>query len=194
MLSCYLPGKIIWVDAAGWSDLLLGVVICAIKPPQQMLMERRISTTSFQPPNFRSKKYLADSVKISDEIVTVMQADQDTCFKVCSEYILSSVAEHLVELGFKVEKVQSTGELRGFAESEYIRWCQEKGVPKEITSEKRRFWSFLNWVAENPHLREDLVKTGWASWENKWRKEIYTKHADLKEKERLINKKGIFES
>jgi hypothetical protein len=61
------------------------------------------------------------------------------------------------------------------AEAGYIRWCEEKGVPKEILRDKKRFWSFLKWVGEKPHLRESLVKTGWASWGNKWREEIYKK-------------------
>jgi hypothetical protein len=46
--------------------------------------------------------------------------------------------------------------------------------------DKRRFWSFLDWVAQSPHLRESLVKTGWASWESKWREEIFRKHLVLK--------------
>ncbi len=79
----------ILIDASGWSDLLLGVVVGALKPPQPMLLERRISTSSFQPPNFRNKKYLDDAVKIADEIVAVMQPDSETCFNVCSEYVLS---------------------------------------------------------------------------------------------------------
>jgi hypothetical protein len=33
----------------------------------------------------------------------------------------------------------------------------------------------LEWVAQSPHLREGLVKTGWASWEKKWRDEIFKK-------------------
>jgi hypothetical protein len=28
-------------------------------------------------------------------------------------------------------------------------------------------------------LREGLVKTGWASWEHKWREEIYKKPQDV---------------
>ena len=56
-MDCYLPGNMIIIDAAGWGDLLLGVVVGAIKPPQQMLLERRIPTASFQPPNFKNKKY-----------------------------------------------------------------------------------------------------------------------------------------
>lgn len=165
----------ILIDASGWGDLLLGVVVGALKPPDPMVMERRIPTSSFQPPNFKNKKYLDDAVKIANEIVAVMQPDAETCFKVCSEYVLSSVAVYLQSRGFKVQKVESTGELKQMVERGYIRWCVEKGVPEEMLQDKNRFWTFLEWVAEKPHLRESLVKTGWASWEGKWREEIFKK-------------------
>jgi hypothetical protein len=128
---------------------------------------------------------LVDAVKIADEIVEVMQPDAETCFKVCSEYVLSSVTPHLQARGFKVQKVGSTGELKQMVEDGYVRWCVEKGVPKEILQDKRRFWRFLEWVAESPHLRESLVKTGWASWEKKWHEEILKKHTDFRTKELL---------
>ena len=172
-LDCFLPGKTILIDASGWGDLLLGVVVGALKPPDPMVMERRIPTSSFQPPNFKNKKYLSEAVKIADEIVAVMQPDSETCFKVRSEYVLTSVRAHLLSLGFKVQMVESTGELKQLVERGYVRWCIEKGVPEEMLKDKRRFWTFLEWVAEKPHLREALVKTGWASWENKWREEIF---------------------
>jgi len=189
-LDCFFSGKTILVDASGWSDLLLGVVVGALKPPDPMLMERRIPTASFQIPNFKNKKYLVDAVKIADEIVEVMQPDAETCFKVCSEYVLSSVILHLQTRGFKVQKVESTGELKQMVEKGYIRWCVEKGVPKEILQDKRRFWMFLEWVAESPHLRESLVKTGWASWERKWREEILKTHIDFRTKELNRNNRG----
>ena len=147
----------------------------ALKPPDQMVMERRIPIASFQPPNFKRKKYLADAVKIAKEIVSVMQPDSETCFKICSEYVLSGVIVHLESQGFKVQKVESPLAFKQLVEAGYIRWCEEKGVPTEILHEKRRFWGFLKWVGEAPHLRESLVKTGWASWENKWREEMHKK-------------------
>ena len=165
----------ILVDAAGWGELLLGVVVGAIKPPQQMLLERRIPMSSFQPPNFKNKKYLEDAAKIADEIVTVMQPDDKTCFKVSSEYILSNVIKHLETRGFNVQKIESTGQLKHLVDEAYLRWCVEKGVPRELLDDKKRFWVFLEWVAQAPQLREGLVKTGWASWEQRWREEIYRK-------------------
>ena len=168
------------IDASGWGDLLLGVVVGALKPPDPMVMERKISTSSFQPPNFKNKKYLDDAVKITNEIVAVMKPDAETCFKVSSEYVLSNVAVYLLSCGFKVQRVDSTGELEALVERGYIRWCIEKGVPEEMLRDRRRFWKFIEWVAEKPRLRESLVKTGWASWEHKWREEIFKKPFNLR--------------
>ena len=172
-LNHYAYPKEIVIDEAGWSDLLLGVVIGAIKPPDPRYMERRIPTLSFQPPNFDKKKYLDDAVKIGEEIIEVMQPDEETHFKISSAYVLSSLRRYLQNRGFRVEKVNITGELKQMAERGYARWCVEVGVPNELLENKKRFWALLSWVAERPHLRENLVKTGWASWQRKWRKEIY---------------------
>ncbi len=165
--------NVILIDDAGWGDLILGVVIGAIKPPDLRYMERRIPVSSFQPPNFENKQYLDDTVKIVDEIVDVMQPDMETNFKVCSGYVLSSIRRHLRRRGFKVEEVEVIGELQEKVERSYIRWCKEMGVPAEILEDKRRFWTFLKWVAERPWLREQLVKTGWKSWKTKWREKAF---------------------
>ena len=169
-----LPNEIM-IDAAGWSDLILGVVIGAIRPPNPRLMDRRIPTLSFQPPNFENKKYLVDSIKIADEIIEVMKPDEETHFRVCSGYILSNVRKHLQNKGYRVEQMETSAHLQEMVERSYARWCIEVGVPEEILREKRRFWTLLDWVAEKPRLRERLVKTGWASWKRKWREEIFKK-------------------
>lgn len=164
-----MSGKVILIDDVGWGDLILGVVIGALKPPDCRYMERRIPVSSFQPPNFENKKYLDDAMKIADEIVEVLQPDVETRFKVHSGYVLSSIPRHLRERGFTVEEVGFTGELQEKVERGYIRWCKEMGVPAEIQEDTRRFWTFLEWIAEKPGLREKLVKTGWKSWKEKWR-------------------------
>ena len=168
------------IDDAGWGDLLLGIVIGALKPPDRRYMERRIPVSSFQPPNFENKKYLDDAVKIADEVVEVMQPDVETSFKICSGYVLSSIRRHLRERGFKVEEVEIRGELQEMVERSYVRWCVEVGVPEERMQDKKRFWTLLEWVAERPDQRERLVKTGWASWERKWREEIFKKSQNLR--------------
>jgi len=178
-LNRFVSRKEILIDDAGWGDLILGVVIGALKPPDRRYMERRIPTSSFQPPNFENKKYLDDAVKITDEIVEVMQPDMETRFKVCSGYVLSSVRRHLRDQGFDVEEVEITGELQEMVEKSYIRWCIEVGVPWERLEDKRRFWTLLEWVGERPELREKLVKTGWESWKKKWREKAFEKKRAL---------------
>jgi hypothetical protein len=83
-----------------------------------------------------------------------MQPAVETSFKVCSGYVLSSIRRHLQDRGFKVEKVEITGELQEMVERSYVRWCIEVGVPAERLEDKRRFWTLLEWVAERPELRE----------------------------------------
>jgi hypothetical protein len=175
--------NVILIDDAGWGDLILGVVIVALsrsrrshlKLSGQKYMVRRIPVSSFQPPNFENKRYLDDAVKIAEEIVDVMGADKETCFKVCSGYMLSSVRRYLRDNGFSVEEVESTGELQERVEKAYLEWCVEVGVPPERLEGEKRFWALLEWVAEKPWLRETLVKTGWRSWTEKWREKTFEK-------------------
>jgi hypothetical protein len=119
-LNRFFSAKGILIDDAGWGDLLLGIVIGALKPPDHRYMERRIPVSSFQPPNFESKKYLDDAVKIADEIVEVMQPDVETCFKVCSGYVLSSVRRHLENEVSKLRKSKSRVNSR--------RWLKEAAL------------------------------------------------------------------
>ena len=166
------------IDDAGWGDLILGVVIGALKRPAHRYipisyMERRIPVSSFQSPNFENKRYLDDAVKIAEEIVKAMQPDVETSFKVCSGYVLSSIRRYLQDKGFNVEEVEITGELQEMVERSYVRWCIEVGVPAERLVDERRFSALLEWVAEKPEIREKLVKTGWKSWKQKWREKAF---------------------
>ena len=174
-LDWVLSGKEILIDDAGWGDLILGVVIGALKLPERRYMERRIPVKSFQPPNFEDKRYLDDAVKIGEEIVEVMHPDKETRFKVCSGYVLFSIRGYLRDQGFNVEEVEITGELQEMVERSYVKWCKEVGVPTERLGDKRLFWTLLEWVAERPKLREKLVKTGWKSWKQKWREKAFKK-------------------
>jgi len=167
--------KVILIDSAGWGDLILGVVIGALNLnlPDPRYMERRIPISSFQSPNFENKKYLDNAVKIADQIVQVMQPDMETIFKVHSRYVLSSIRTYLAERGFRVEEVEGTGDLQDKVERGYMRWCKEMGAPAERLEGKGRFWTILEWIAESPEFRENLVKTGWASWDKKWREKAF---------------------
>ncbi|WGM88550.1 MAG: hypothetical protein NUK63_06395 [Candidatus Bathyarchaeum tardum] len=169
----FLYKKEILIDDSGWGDLILGVVIGALKLPDRRYMERRIPLSSFQPPHFQNKRYLEDAVKIAQEIIEVMKPDQETVFKVCSGYVLTSIRRYLRQQGFTVEKVEVTGELQEMVERSFANWCKEVGIDFDKMNKKRSFNTFIEWVAERPHLRENLVKTGWKSWNQRWRERTY---------------------
>lgn len=63
----------LWTKCVLIRNLILGVVIGALKPPDRRYMERRIPFSSFQQPSFENKQYLDDAVKIAEEIVKVTQ-------------------------------------------------------------------------------------------------------------------------
>ncbi len=170
----FLYRKEILIDDSGWGDLILGVVIGALKLPERRYMERRIPVSSFQPPNFQNKRYLADAVKIAEEIVEVMQPDRETIFRVCSGYVLSSIRRYLRRQGFRVEEVEVTGELQEMVERSFANWCKEVGIEFKQLEGKRSFKTFLEWVSEKPLLRERLVKTGWKSWSQRWRDKVFS--------------------
>jgi hypothetical protein len=188
--------KVILIDSSGWEDLILGVVIVALsrtrrshlKLSNQKYMIRRIPTSSFQPPNFKNKRYLDDAVKIAEEIIEVMRPDEETLFKISSGYVLSSIRRYLWDRGYSVEEVKITGELQEIVEKTYLEWCVEVGVPPERLKGERRFWTLLEWIAEKPKIREGLVKTGWKSWEKKWREKAFEKviSKELKKRSRIL--------
>ena len=190
-LSRFIYDKVILIDDAGWGDLILGVVVGALKLPDHRYMERRIPVTAFQSPNFERKLYLDEAVRIAEEIVQVMKPDKKTYFKVCSGYVLSRIRAYLKQRGFHVETTKIEGELQERVEKSYIDWCIEVGVPPERLRDKRRFYPLLEWVAEKVELRERLVKTGWKSWQEKWREKAYQIHLEriAKVKERYYVKK-----
>ncbi|HIE18475.1 TPA: hypothetical protein EYP75_01980 [Candidatus Bathyarchaeota archaeon] len=145
-LSRFIYDKVILIDDAGWGDLILGVVVGALKLPDRRYMERRIPVTAFQPPNFEKKLYLDEAVRIAGEIVNVMRPDEKTYFKVCSGYILSRIRTFLRQRGFYVEKAKIEGELQERVEKSYVDWCIEVGVPPEKLKDKRRFYPLLEWL------------------------------------------------
>jgi len=157
--------NVILVDNAGWGDLILGAVVGALRLSDQEYVERRILTSSFQPPNFEKEKYLDDATKIAEEIINVLGTGEETMFKIGSGKVLSRIRACFKGKGFTVKAAEETGELQGIIERSYVEWCIEAGVPRERLEAKERFWSLLDWVAEKPGARGELVKTGWGTWQ-----------------------------
>ncbi len=171
ILDNFLQYRGVLIDDSGWGDLILGVIIGALDEASGRYMERRIPVRYFQPPLFEQKKYLDKTVEIVDEICKVMKPDEKTIFKVCSGYVLSAAVESLKSKGMRVVEVKVVGELQEKVERGFTYWCEEIGVP----SEKRNFRDLLDWVGEDPEFRERFVKTGWNSWQNKWRAIAFAK-------------------
>ena len=173
----YSDKRFILVDDSGWGDPILGVVIGILDLPAGKYFERRIPLIYFQPPRFEKQEYLNRVVDIVLEAIKVMKLDKKATFKICTGYVFSKIRNHLRLQGFTVKDTEIVGDLQKRIEKSYLDWCKEIGVPKHILGEesgKPRFWALINWVKEKPKLRELLVKTGWKSWEKRWRDYVYS--------------------
>jgi hypothetical protein len=187
-LDRFLSSKRVLIDDSGWGDLIMGVVIGALKLPDRRYMERRIPVSSFQSPKFENKIYLDDAVRIAREIVEVMRIDSETQIEICSGYVLSTMRRYLRDRGFPVIETEIKGELQEKVERGFLDWCIEVGVPRERLEGKRSFWVFLEWVSER-QIRENLVKNGWKSWQEKWQKkahEMYRKRSSQAEESEVF--------
>ena len=60
----------------------------------------------------------------------------------------------------------------------------------ERLDDRRRFWTLLDWVTEKPNIREDLVQTGWKSWEEKWRDKAFKNRFQKDKRTVQISLKG----
>jgi hypothetical protein len=169
--------RTVLIDDSGWGDPILGVVIGVLDLPAGRYFERRILPVFFQPPRFKRKDYLERAVDIVKEAIEVMKIEKDVNFKVCQGYVLSGIRRYLRNQGYTVEDTVIKGDLQKRIEKSYLKWCEDVGVPEHILQEeggKPRFWALINWVKENPKVRENLVKTGWKSWDERWKAYVYS--------------------
>jgi hypothetical protein len=89
---------------------------------------------------------------------TVAKCMHETCFKICSGFVLSPLRKYLHSKGFFVEKVKISGELQEKVEKSFTDWCVEVGVSRKALSKEahEHFFAILEWVAEKIELREGL--------------------------------------
>ena len=169
--------RTVLIDDSGWGDPILGVVIGVLDLPAGRYFERKILPVFFQPPRFERQDYLDRAVEIVEEAIEVMKIGKEAKFRVCQGYILLKVRQYLRSQDYKVEDTVITGDLQKRIEKSFLKWCEEVGVPKHLLKEesgKPRFWVLMNWVKENPKVRENLVKTGWKSWNERWKEYVYS--------------------
>ncbi len=124
-----------------------------------------ISLDLFQGDVFKTKAYLAQSLRVVAEGMEMLHVSHDEPLHICSGYILSRARAALIEEGYTVESVKIVGPTQDLAEREFLKSLVRLEIGDMVTvASMRSFNSFLAWVHEDLEARERFVKTGWASW------------------------------
>ncbi|MHA1361426.1 MAG: hypothetical protein ACTSP1_02590 [Candidatus Freyarchaeota archaeon] len=97
---------------------------------------------------------------------------KDEEIEICTGSVLSEIRLTLMEEGYNVKPTRIEGELQDLVENSLLDYYSALGVPRDtlpLESGRERFYALIRWVMEDFKEREKYVKTGWKSWNSKWR-------------------------
>ncbi len=174
----------IQIDDAGWGDLVGGCFLGFLRRDTGEYIAKLIDISHFRPPNFARKTYLNEALRLAREALEELRVTKEEEIEICTGSVLSEIRLTLMEEGYTVKPTRIEGELQDRVENSLLDYYAELGIPREnltLESGRERFYVLLRWVMEDLEGREKCVKTGWKSWNSKWRywrpkkKKIYRK-------------------
>jgi len=162
----------IYIDDAGWGDLVGGCLLGFLREETGEYVVKMIEVSHFRPPNFVKKTYLKEALRLAREALEELKVTKEEEIKICTGSVLSEISSTLMEEGYKVKPMRIEGKLQDLVENSLLDYYAALGVPRETLSVKcgrERFYALIRWVMEDFKGRERYVKTGWKSWNNKWK-------------------------
>jgi len=133
---------VVQIDDAGWGDLVGGCLLGFLRRETGEYIVKLIDVSHFRPPNFAKKTYLREALRLAREALDELKVSKDEEIEICTGSVLSEISYAAL------------------------------GVPRDtlpLESGRERFYALIRWVMEDFKEREKYVKTGWKSWNSKWR-------------------------
>lgn len=162
------------IDDAGWGDLLDGVIIGGYNPFNKEFRWSKIPVEYFQGEAFNRKDYLVEATRAVSKVLGDLRADKKfSRVALCTGYVLNRAASSLRRNGWIVVRRKIEGRCQQLIEEKFRDALIQIGIPpgviRHIPSGTNRFMQLFRWVKEDPVNREKFVKTGWKSWQSKWK-------------------------
>lgn len=168
------------VDDSGWGDLVGGVIIGGYNVLTHEFRWAEVPVEYFQDEVFSKKDYLIETRKAVNKVLGDLRADKRFhLIAMCTGYVLNQAAKFLLQKDWKVTRRKIEGPCQELVEKRFRKELIKIGVPsniiRDVPSGSNRFIQLFNWVKEDPDTRERFVKTGWSSWQAKWRPRLFAK-------------------
>ncbi len=166
------PSNVIEIDDSGWGSLIGGITIGFYKKDTNDMEVEYIPVKYFQGGMFKKRRYLSECYILIMETLKKWGVTPETHkLAICQGWIFDGPVEWLEDKGWSVDRVQIKGKLQVFVEKMFKRELYKtmNFDSKRRTAGQNAFFKALEWVGESLSTRERFVKTGWKSWEKKWK-------------------------
>jgi hypothetical protein len=155
----------IYIDDAGYGDLLHGAVIGAYRPETDEFVYDMIDVKYFQEPRFAKKEYQNEAAKIAKKLVQRLNPKTKEIIEICRGDINDKAAEYLaLEYGEElVKRAKVEGRAQDLVENAYLDEIRNLGYePISDRTEKwgKSFWHMFRWVGKNRNMLK-YTKSGW---------------------------------
>ena len=163
---------VVKIDDAGWGDLVGGCLLGFLRRETGEYIVKLIDVSHFRPPNFLKKTYLQEALRLARDALEELGVTKEEEIEICTGSVLSEIRLTLMEEGYNVKPTRIEGELQDLVENSLLDYYAELGIPREtltVESGRERFYALIRWVMTDLEVREKYVKTGWKSWDSKWR-------------------------
>ena len=182
-------GRTIEIDDAGTGDLVGDAFIGFLDTETGRIIYQSIPVGLYNGSNKDEDRPKEQIVKIVIKALRALKHGKGDRILLCRGDCFDLVREYFNEHDIYYEPAIIDGKLQNAVEGRYIQHLRKLGVSsRNLTTEsgaKRYFISF-DWVCRDFPNRERYVKTGFPSWEKKWRKialKRYNKYRGNKSRE-----------
>jgi hypothetical protein len=168
----------IQLDDSGWGSLLGGVLIGGYNTGTKKFFHTLLEPVYFQAPYFKRQDYKERAVWLMLE--NIHKIGPASKIEICRGYALDGIYHFYKDMVSKVLKdtpheivrVEIGDPLQSYLEEKFAQHLHKFGVPQATGGAHcLSFDNQLQWIKDNPKKLK-YVKTGWNSWNNKYRKEL----------------------
>jgi len=181
--------KKIQIDDAGTGDLLGGAFIGFFVKETNQYIFKEISLSYFQQNNFNIK-FIEDLVaELIEKSLKELDFNPDCDrIEICTGNVFKKAIEMMKNNKYHFVCTKIENPLQNLVEQTYLDYLKSIGFNKEISliAGRDRYFQLFNWVVEDFPNREKFVKTGFPSWNLKWREIAKNKYLRIKRKSKYI--------
>ncbi len=169
-------GRTIEIDDAGTGDLLGNAFIGLRDTSTEKIIFQSVPVDLYKDDEDNNKHILEPKkhiLKVVIKALRILNHNDSDRILLCRGNCFDLVREYFEENGIYYEPAVVEGVLQDAVEGRFIQHLRKLGIKSsKLTTEAgfQRYFVMFNWICQDFPNRERYVKTGFPSWEKKWRK------------------------